>query len=161
MKRNVAFGITLTRGLLAVTLGLVLLSDGEQPFPEPYIEPLKALSEGGVPVHCITIGSLEGKQLKYRGTLLNAAGKKEKKVVLEYTTKRDDQHLQKIATACADLDEFERQLRQAERAKRETLRALDAELDSVSNLIRALTHAALLSTGHHTHKGQWRKKRHV
>ena len=66
-----------------------------------------------------------------------------------------------LARACADLDEFERQLRQAERAKRETLRALDAELDSVSGLIRALTHAALLSTGHHTHKGQWRKKRHV
>jgi hypothetical protein len=65
-----------------------------------------------------------------------------------------------LARACADLDELERHLRRAERAKREGLRALDAELEAACGLIRALTYAALLSTGHHTHKGQWRKKRH-
>jgi hypothetical protein len=31
----------------------------------------------------------------------------------------------------------------------------------VCDLIRVLTHALLLTTGHHTHKGQWRKKRRV
>ena len=49
--------------------------------------------------------------------------------------------------------------RKAERRAREELRALDREADEVGDLIRALTHGVLLATGHHTHKGQWRKQR--
>ena len=66
-----------------------------------------------------------------------------------------------LAETCAQLDALERQLRQAERQRLQELRALDAQLNHVCDLIRALTYAALLTTGHHTHKGQWRKKRHV
>lgn len=66
-----------------------------------------------------------------------------------------------LAGACAQLDALERQLRQAKRRTRRELRALDAQLNDVCDLIRALTYATLLTTGHHTHKGQWRKKRHV
>jgi hypothetical protein len=66
-----------------------------------------------------------------------------------------------LAGTYAHLDALERQLRQAERRTRRELRALDAQLNDVCDLIRALTYATLLTTGHHTHKGQWRKKRHV
>ena len=66
-----------------------------------------------------------------------------------------------LAESCAQIDALERQLRQAQRRTRRELRALDAQLNDVCDLIRALTYATLLTTGHHTHKGQWRKKRNV
>lgn len=64
-----------------------------------------------------------------------------------------------LAETVAHLDQSLRQARQAEREARAALQALDAEVDHVCDLIRALTHACLLAAGFHTHKGQWRKKR--
>ncbi len=61
----------------------------------------------------------------------------------------------------ADLDALERELRHAERQKRAADRALDAHIDRVCSLIRALTYSVLLINDYHTHKGQWRQKRHV
>ena len=66
-----------------------------------------------------------------------------------------------LAETAATLDALEREFRRAERQRREELRALDAQIDEVCDLIRALTYAALLVSGYHTHKGQWRRKRHV
>ena len=58
------------------------------------------------------------------------------------------------------LDRAERaERREAERQAREEVQALDRQADEVADLIRALTHGVLLATGHHTHKGQWRKQR--
>jgi hypothetical protein len=68
-----------------------------------------------------------------------------------------------LAEACATLDELERTERTLERelvkAEAREDRALVAELDSVGDLIRAVTHATLLVAGYHTHGGQWRRKR--
>jgi hypothetical protein len=36
----------------------------------------------------------------------------------------------------------------------------EAELDQLTDRIRLITHAALLASGFHAHKRQWRKKRH-
>ena len=66
-----------------------------------------------------------------------------------------------LAQTSATLDALARERRQAQRQQWESLRALDAQIDQVCDLIRALTYATLLTTGHHTHKGQWRKKRHA
>ena len=66
-----------------------------------------------------------------------------------------------LAEACAALDALEREVRRAARERRQAERALDAQVGQACDLIRALTCAALLVTGHHTHKGQWRKKRYV
>ena len=66
-----------------------------------------------------------------------------------------------LAQTAAALDSLERDLRQAEREERQAHRALDAQVDEVIDLFRALTHALLLTAGYHTHKGQWRKRRHA
>jgi hypothetical protein len=65
-----------------------------------------------------------------------------------------------LAETAAALDALERELRRVERRRWETIRAFDAQVDQACDLIRALTHGLLLATGHHTHKGQWRKKHH-
>ncbi|GAB4546920.1 MAG: hypothetical protein Kow0063_41450 [Anaerolineae bacterium] len=66
-----------------------------------------------------------------------------------------------LVEVAADLDALERQIRRAERQKRQELRALDAQVEEICRFIHALTCAVLLTTGHHTHKGQWRQKHHV
>ena len=66
-----------------------------------------------------------------------------------------------LAGAAAALDTLEREVRRAERQRRAQLRALDAHIGQVSDLIRALTDAVLLINDYHTHKGQWRKKRYA
>ena len=66
-----------------------------------------------------------------------------------------------FAQVCAALDALKREMRHAQRERRRADRALDAQVDQVCDLIRALTGAALLVAGHHTHKGQWRKRRYV
>ena len=48
-------------------------------------------------------------------------------------------------------------LREAERREREALRETDRQFDAAGDLIRALMRGALLATGYHTHKRQWRK----
>lgn len=65
-----------------------------------------------------------------------------------------------LAETTAALDALERDLRQAEQRRWEAIQAADAQVDQVADLVQALIHAILLATGHHTHKGQWRKKRH-
>jgi hypothetical protein len=45
----------------------------------------------------------------------------------------------------------------AERARHE---AMDARLDELGEMVEALTTAALLAAGYHTHKRQWRIQRH-
>ena len=78
-------------------LQAVLLSDGEQPFDEPFDEPLAALAEAGVPVHAAAIGSDEG-QTRLIFDFRDVIAKKEEKTVLrEYTTRREDRHLERIA----------------------------------------------------------------
>ena len=68
-----------------------------------------------------------------------------------------------FAEACAVLNEAAKQKRQRQReAVREEQEALDREAKQVKDVlerIRALTHAALIAGGYHTHKGQWRKRR--
>jgi len=49
--------------------------------------------------------------------------------------------------------------RKADRQASEEMRTLDRQADEVAELIRALTRGVLLATGHHTHGGQWRKRR--
>ena len=54
----------------------------------------------------------------------------------------------------------ERQVeREEERRQREQERAIDREIDEIEEWARLLTTAALLVSGYHMHKGQWRKKR--
>ena len=38
---------------------------------------------------------------------------------------------------------------------------IERELDKIGDLAKVLTYSVLLSSGFHTHKGQWRKKRDV
>jgi hypothetical protein len=64
-----------------------------------------------------------------------------------------------LAESAAALDALEGQLRRAGREARLARLALDARVDEACDLIGALTYAALLAAGYHTHKGQWRKKR--
>jgi hypothetical protein len=65
-----------------------------------------------------------------------------------------------LAQTAADIDALERELRHAQRRQRQARRALDAQVDQACRLIGALTYSVLLTAGYHTHKGQWRKKRH-
>jgi tetratricopeptide (TPR) repeat protein len=78
-------------------LQAVLLSDGEQPFDELFDEPLAALEEAGVPVHTVAIGSREGQTRLIFDFRDVVAGKEEKTVLREYTTRREDRHLKRIA----------------------------------------------------------------
>ena len=78
-------------------LQAVLLSDGEQPFAEPFDEPLAALEEAGVPVHTVAIGSREGQTRLIFDFRDVVAKKEEKRVLREYTTRREDRHLKRIA----------------------------------------------------------------
>lgn len=68
-----------------------------------------------------------------------------------------------LAELASTLDELTRQeqclQRERMQRERETIRALDAQVDDVCNSIRLVTYAVLLVAGYHTHKGQWRKRR--
>jgi len=68
-----------------------------------------------------------------------------------------------LAGAIAALDQIEREEREykrwVERQEREALDREAGQVDEVLDLIRTLTHAALIASGYHTHKGQWRKRR--
>jgi tetratricopeptide (TPR) repeat protein len=80
-------------------LQAVLLSDGEQPFDEPFDEPLAALAEAGVAVHTVAIGSREGQTRLIFDFRDVVAQKEDKRVLREYTTRREDRHLRRIARA--------------------------------------------------------------
>jgi len=65
-----------------------------------------------------------------------------------------------LAALQGECDRFKRvDQRKADRLTREEMRTLDRQVDEVAELIRAVTQGVLLATGHHTHKGQWRKRR--
>lgn len=68
--------------------------------------------------------------------------------------------LGEVAALQDERDRLERaERRQAERQASEEMRTLDRQADAVVELIRVLAHGVLLVTGHHTHRGQWRKRR--
>jgi hypothetical protein len=75
-------------------------------------------------------------------------------VVSEYVGAGD------LAAADAALDALERELRQAQQRRLAAIQAAGAQVKEVCDLIQTMIYAVLLATGHHTHKGQWRKKRH-
>lgn len=78
-------------------LQAVLLSDGEPPFEEAFDQPLAALAARGVPVHAVALGSLEG-QTREIYDLRDILAETEKPGVLrEFTTRRVDRHLARIA----------------------------------------------------------------
>lgn len=70
-----------------------------------------------------------------------------------------------LATIISELDREERQdnLRaQAEVQERKLeFKELEADLEDLTAIVRAFVHAALLISGYHPHKGQWRKKRYA
>ena len=65
-----------------------------------------------------------------------------------------------LAAALDALGRMERESKhKARREEREAEEAITAELERLGDIVRAVTAMMLLSTGHHTHKGQWRRKR--
>ena len=68
-----------------------------------------------------------------------------------------------VGQLVARLDEIEREEREEERLKHLQRMEFDSQLDKnvqiATDAIRGLTEAVLLCSGHHTHKGQWRKLR--
>jgi hypothetical protein len=64
------------------------------------------------------------------------------------------------AEVIATLEALHREQRIAQqherRCEQESRRALDTEIDRLGAAIRLLVAAALLASGYHTHKGQWR-----
>ena len=68
--------------------------------------------------------------------------------------------LANLAAALDALGRMERESkRKARREEREAEEAITAELERLGDIVRTVTAMMLLSTGHHTHKGQWRRKR--
>ncbi len=68
------------------------------------------------------------------------------------------------ARLIAQLDDLERNAREEGRAvarlERERWQAQDAELDALGVMMDAVATGVLLASGYHTHKRQWRRKRH-
>jgi len=68
-----------------------------------------------------------------------------------------------LGELAADLDEAERAKRREERRKCQQEIVCDSRLDTnvriATEATRTLIDAVLLCNGHHTHKGQWRRKR--
>src|SRR5688572_6774559 len=69
------------------------------------------------------------------------------------------------ATLISELDREEREealyARAKWRAQKSEFKELEADLEDLTTIARALVHATLLTSGYHPHKGQWRKKRYV
>jgi hypothetical protein len=67
------------------------------------------------------------------------------------------------AEMVAELDQAARdrrvKARAAEMAAQKADLAIDKQLDQLGDLVRAMTTAALVAGGYHTHKGQWRQMR--
>ena len=66
---------------------------------------------------------------------------------------------EEIAEMMESEREYEEVVRRLRREKRAALEAEAAKVRAVEEAIRAITDAALLAGGYHTHKGQWRKRR--
>ena len=84
-----------------------------------------------------------------------------------YQKKRDGDRVvsEYVGTgAAADLIADDRAKRKQQRAawrrERDAELEIDREIGDLVDVVKTLTAAALLATGHHTHRGQWRKRRH-
>jgi len=64
---------------------------------------------------------------------------------------------QRPAQATPTPAQFQKQ--QQARALRQQILEVETSIDELETLVNAITRAALLVSGCHTHKGQWRKKR--
>jgi hypothetical protein len=68
-----------------------------------------------------------------------------------------------IAGLAADVDGIEREKKETEREafRREVKKqdAIDAQIDEVCHMTERLMRAALMASGFHLHKGQWRRRR--
>ena len=68
-----------------------------------------------------------------------------------------------VGQLAAELDDVEEAERREERRRHQQQIEFDGRLEqsiqTVTDAIRELTEAVLLCSGHHTHKGQWRKIR--
>jgi hypothetical protein len=68
-----------------------------------------------------------------------------------------------VAQMAAERDQAARdrraKARAAEMAAQKADLAIDKQLDQLGDLVRAMTTAALVAGGYHTHKGQWRQMR--
>ena len=64
------------------------------------------------------------------------------------------------AEQVAARDEQARRQRAEERARLTEHKQAEKVLDEYQTLAEALTRATLIGEGYHTHKGEWRKKRH-
>jgi hypothetical protein len=78
-------------------LQVVMLGDGELPYDEEFDRSLAALPPQGIVVHAITIGSQEGQSRLIYDFRDVIAEKEDPAVLREYTTRRVDKHLKKIA----------------------------------------------------------------
>lgn len=83
----------------ASAIHVVLLSDGEQPFEEDYSEALDAVSERGIPVHTLAVGSLEGQGRRILDLKDIWAKKEEPREIVKFHTRRVDEHLERISEA--------------------------------------------------------------
>ena len=80
-----------------------------------------------------------------------------KRVVSEYIGRGD------LAEAVAAHDAWARTVRETEREEWRKTRAAElataAAVDHLGEMCTLLTRAVLLASGHHMHRGQWRRKR--
>lgn len=80
-------------------LQVVFLGDGELPFELDYTASLDAVARRGVPVHTVAIGSTDGRWHKlydYRD-VVDGKEPDESRVLVEYTSRREDEHFRRIA----------------------------------------------------------------
>jgi len=79
-----------------------------------------------------------------------------RRVVSEYVGRGE---IAELMEELDGLDRIKRDLRTAQAAAaRERERDIDAEIDRLGRLARAMTFGAFLLNGYHAHKGQWRKR---
>ena len=78
-------------------------------------------------------------------------------VISEYVGSDQDQFTWAIATLDLAFDLEDQEHR---RALQKTTR-LDEQIKNLCDLLGKVTRGLLLAQGYHTHKGQWRKKRHA
>ncbi len=82
-------------------LHVVLISDGDAPYPEDVTEPLDALAALEVPIHAIGVGGEEdrGRVIWDFRDVHAGVPREERRVLREYTTRRNDERLRQLAEA--------------------------------------------------------------
>lgn len=56
-------------------------------------------------------------------------------------------------------DTQRQEARELEARRRESILAIDRELDALAQIVKQITDASLIAKGYHRHKRQWRRKR--